>query len=323
MIPMLASDCDDSNLEAFLSSSEHLYELKLDGVRILATTDHLQFRSERSADHAFPEILQILQTAQSKLAGSVLDGEIIAFDDAGKPSFSKIASRLHARAGSLSRSVLPACVFMVFDVLQIGEQALLSAPLSERRALLEGSIAQALLPLHPLVRLHPALPDGRALRAFCEDAGLEGIVRKRKDSPYVLGPRRTQHWHKWRIEEEHDYVIAGYTSNKGSQNGLSALEVAGFAGGTLKLMSRVGSGFDAETRAVLHALLLPLQIPAGKASGTLDKAGAAGKRRIFVEPQVIVRVRHQGKTDDGHLRFPVFRGIRYDLALADLQELPQ
>jgi len=276
-----------------------IYELKLDGVRILAERSdkeaRLFYRTHRPATASFPEVVEALKTLLAK--DVVLDGEIITFDEEGLPSFQKLGRRIHARRAEdihFLRDAVPV-VFVVFDILRLGEYDLRKLPLLQRKALLQKVLPGGAGVIRTLDYFEN---DGRALYSFCEDRGLEGLVAKRSDSTYQAGPRRTGKWLKVKRVREDDFIVSGHTTGKGSRNRLGALELASFREGELQPCGRVGSGIsDDEIDA-----LLP-QLEAGK--------------------PVVVRVRYAGWTDDGSLRHPVYLGMRNDVVPEEVVLTPK
>ena len=240
-VPMRASTFQPSSPEelgAFLGRKDCDYELKVDGVRVLADrrdgAASLTFRSGLPA--AFPEVVEALEGHAHE--GTVYDGEVVAFDEAGRPSFASLAPRLHRRSASSATHVVgEAVVYLVFDVLVLRGQTVANLPLSERRTLLEACAFSG-----PNVRVHPALTDGLALLSFAKTHGLEGIVRKERNSPYVFGPKAHPAWQKLKLEQEDDFVIVGYVT-KGTR--FVSLEVASFEVRTAGRREAPGTDRDA------------------------------------------------------------------------------
>jgi bifunctional non-homologous end joining protein LigD len=273
-----------------------IYELKLDGVRILAerigNEARLFYRTHRPATASFPEVVEALKTLLAK--DVVLDGEIITFDEEGLPSFQKLGGRIHARrAGDIH--FLRDAVFVVFDILRLGEYDLRKLPLLQRKALLKRVLPGGSGVIRTLDYFED---DGRALYSFCKERGLEGLVAKRSDSAYHVGPRRTGKWVKVKRVREDDFIASGHTAGKGSRKRLGALELASFRDGALQSCGRVGSGLSEKE---IDALLPKLE---------------AGK-------PVVVRVRYAGWTEDGNLRHPVYLGMRNDVAPEDVVLAPK
>jgi bifunctional non-homologous end joining protein LigD len=291
-----------------------LYELKLDGVRIVAVKDghdvSLTYRSKRDATASYPEITRAVRALAAPRL--VLDGEIAAFDEAGRPSFQRLGHRIHlTRASDVRRATYETpVVYVVFDLLAIGARDLTGLPLVTRKALL-----RELMPGGGVVRALDHLEDdGAPLLAFCRAQHLEGVVAKRKTSLYRPGPRRSDDWLKLKCERDEDFVVVGVTRGGGGRRDLGALDIATYQGDDLVLRGKVGSGFDDRTIELLLGLLEPLGTPMSTARGKLVPAP---RGRTFVRPELVVRVRFLGWSDEGQVRFPVFHGIRNDVAARD------
>ena len=276
-----------------------IYELKLDGVRILAERRgheaRLFYRTHRPATASFPEVVEALKTLLAKDA--VLDGEIITFDNQGLPSFKELGRRIQARRpGDIHflRDAVPV-VFVVFDILRLGEYDLRKLPLVTRKALLNDVIPGG---EGVIRRLDYFEDDGSGLLGFCEARGLEGLVAKRADSTYSAGPRRTGDWVKRKCLREDDFIVRGHTMGKGSRKRLGALELAAYRDGELRPCGRVGSGLS---DAAIEALLPKLE----------------------AEEPLVVRVRYAGWTDEGNLRHPVYLGMRTDVVPEDVVLAPK
>jgi bifunctional non-homologous end joining protein LigD len=296
---------------ATLTQPGFFYELKLDGVRILGRRDgnnaSLRYRTGRNASESYPEIVRALRAlAPRKL---ILDGEVVAFDERGRPSFHKLAPRIHAtRLLEAQRAARETPVsYIVFDLLALGELDLRKLPLRERKRLLARAV-----PGQGLIRVLDHLEDdGTPLWKFCADQGLEGVIVKRADASYIVGPRRSGDWVKLKRERDDDFVVVGVTRGEGGRNELGALELASYVGEHMIYRGRVGSGFDQATVSALMAQLEPLAIDEAPAEGELLPAP---RGRMFVKPEVVVSVRYADFTPDAHLRHPVFRGVRPDIS---------
>jgi bifunctional non-homologous end joining protein LigD len=304
-VPMRCAESDGR-----LDNPKCLYELKLDGVRMLAERHgdqvQLRYRTGRNATALFPEIVRALSALPARRV--ILDGEIVAFDDRGLPSFAQLAQRIHKQnehdiaAAAHKKQVQ----YLVFDILALDDLDLTKLPLLDRKQLLA-----ALLRGKGYVRtLDYAVGDGHALLAFCERFELEGVIEKRVDSRYVMGPERSRHWTKHKRMHSDDFVVVGYTKSKGGGRvALGALELASYVDGQLVTRGRVGSGLsDANVDELLRALA-GLTVPQCPASGALLPAPQG---RTFVRPELVVSVSHAGITSDGRLRHPVFLRLRPD-----------
>lgn len=287
-----------------------IYELKLDGVRMVAERNGdqvvLRHRTGRSATAAYPEVVRALRAlAPSQL---ILDGEVVAFDQRGAPSFARLAERLHLQDEReiFQAQVRVPVVYVVFDVLALGEHDLRRVALRDRKRLLE-----ALLPGKGFVRVLDFVEgEGERLMKFCEAQALEGVVSKRSDSPYVPGPKRSSHWCKIKLHKTDDFVVVGYTRGRGDRDAMGALEIASYTGASgdaLVTRGRVGSGLSAHEVELLRKHFEGQTRASCAASGDLLPAPEG---RTFVEPRIVVSVQHSGFTPDGRLRHPVYRGIR-------------
>jgi bifunctional non-homologous end joining protein LigD len=311
--------CEPSGTEAGLADSNRLYELKLDGVRILAERDGvdvgLWYRTHRPAATSYPEIVRAMRSLIAERV--VLDGEILAFDDSGRPSFHRLARRIHAlrpRDAAAAALEVPV-VYVVFDVLQIGDRDLRGVPLIDRKQLLE-----RLVPEKGVIRrLDHFEGSGQALFAFCKEQGLEGVVGKRKDGPYRPGPKRSSDWTKFKCEREADFVVVGWLEGKGGGQKLASLELATYAGDRLVLRGRVGSGLTDSTIRELSARLAKLEVDRSPAEG---KANRVTSKRHFARPEIVVSVQFAGWTEEGGLRHPRFRGVRADVDARDCTQAP-
>jgi bifunctional non-homologous end joining protein LigD len=296
-----------------LESPDYLYELKLDGVRILADKRGdevaLYYRKGRVGTAGYPDVVRALRALPFERL--ILDGEIIAFDETGRPNFQRLAQRFQAaRPRDVERAmrVVPVS-FVAFDLLALGAQDLSKLPLVERKQLLKRA-----LPSRGVVSaLDHIEDDGRALYEFCRVQRLEGLVAKRKASPYRVGPKASNDWVKVKADREDDFVVIGYTrGNVGRE--LGALDLASYRGDQLVSRGKVGSGFDGPTLELLIKELEKRRVKSTDVSGELTPAP---RGRTFVRPDLVVNVRYTGFTDDAHLRHPVYRGLRADVAPRD------
>lgn len=310
LLPTLCTPDDGGG--AVLASRSHVFELKLDGVRIVADKRGgdvaLAYRRLRDATTSYPEIARAV--AALPVERVVLDGEIVAFDAQGHPDFQLLGRRIHARGASAVRAAVDVPVaYLVFDVVAIGDRDLRRLPLEARRAILEELVAGA---ASELVRLPPTFDDGVALFRTCLEKGLEGVVAKRRGSPYRDGDR-TADWVKVKNLVERDLVVVGWTEGEGRRSTLGSLDLAAYENGDLVACGSVGSGLDEATIDALLPALRALDVPKPTARGKrlLDRT------RRHVRPEIIVSVRFMALSADRNLRAPVFRGVRPDARLED------
>jgi bifunctional non-homologous end joining protein LigD len=313
VVPMAAT-----NAEVELQSPQHLYELKLDGVRIVAHKQGdevvLYYRKGRAATASYPDVVRAIRALPVERL--VLDGEIVAFDNQGRPDFQRLAHRFQAtRAREVQRAMLAVPVsYVVFDALAVGDADLTSLPLVTRKEIL-----RELVPERGMVRsLDHIEDDGRAMFEFCRTHRLEGVIAKLKRSSYRFGPRATGDWVKVKADREDDFVVVGYTKGK-TGRAIGALDLATYDDGQLVSRGKVGSGLDGDTIDLLLAQLEKMRVQKTTVQGTMLPAPQG---RTFVRPELVVNVRYSGFTDDGHLRHPVYRGLRVDVSPRDCTVKP-
>ena len=288
--------------DAPFNKPDWMWEPKLDGYRVLAfiAENGVKLRSRRAGldlDAAFPRLAAELKKQAVK--GMILDGEIVAFDAAGRPSFSALQNRIHLKS---EREIAAAdqqspVVYYCFDLLHFAGVNLRKHPYRDRRRYL----AQCLLP-SPLVQLVHAAEDGKALHAAALASGFEGVIGKRKDSPYEPG-KRMGTWLKIKPTNSTEFVIGGYTKGKGSRAPLGALLLGYWDGDELRYASHVGSGLDEKSLEQVKARLDPLQ----RKTHPFAEKPDLHSPTVWVEPKVVAEIRFQRWTDDGSLRAPISR----------------
>ena len=296
------------SVDAIPEGNEWQYEPKWDGFRCLlmreGNTVALYSKSGQSLTRYFPEVVSAALTLREKIF--ILDGEIVAFDAGGKPSFNALQNRVQLKT---EREIAAAdqktpAIYYCFDLLYFAGIDLRQAAYRDRRRYL----AQCLLP-SPLVQLVHAVDDGIALHAAALASGFEGVIGKRADSRYEAG-QRSGAWLKVKPVQSADFVVGGYTSGKGSRASLGAL-LLGYWDKHKKLhyASHVGSGFDDRSLKQVQKQLEPLK---RKTSPFVEKPVVNGAV-TWVEPAIVAEVKFQSWTDDGALRAPVFLRLRDDI----------
>jgi len=312
LVPMLC--VRDETGERVLAQPGYLYELKLDGVRIIAdkrgASVALGYRKGRAATASYPEIVDaVASIAEERL---VLDGEVVAFAEDGRPDFQRLGSRIQTHGDNARRAAARVpVIYVVFDVLAVGEHDVRRLPIEARKAILE-RIVEGATQTNGHVRLQPTLDGGEQLFRFCRERGLEGVVAKRAGSIY-RADERSSDWVKVKCALDADLVVVGWTPGEGSASVLGALDLGAYDGDRLLFCGSVGSGLDADTIEALAARLGPLEVKEPVAEGKYR----AKRGRRFVRPEIVVSVRHMGLTPDRALRHPVFRGVRDDLSPED------
>jgi bifunctional non-homologous end joining protein LigD len=298
---MLAEPRDDP-----FSADGWLFELKMDGYRLLAVRSgpdaRLISRNGNDLSAQFPEVIKSI--AALPFDRFLLDGEVVALDEAGRPSFQRLQQRGKLqRALDIRRSTVDNPVtFFAFDLLGFEDYDVRPLPLHERKTVL-----RRLLPPAGAIRyLEHFERDGLALYEQVKQMDLEGIVAKRADSPYKAG--RGPHWLKIRTRRTDDFVIVGYTKPKGSRDGFGALYLAQYVGDELVFSGSAGSGFTGKQLTELKERLDELKRPTPPCTGPIPP----DKGTTWLEPRLVCEVEYTERTDDGLLRQPVFLRMRDD-----------
>jgi bifunctional non-homologous end joining protein LigD len=276
-----------------------VFEVKFDGYRALAYVRggecRLVSRNGKDLTERFATLAKdVAKTVKSPNA--VVDGEVCRLDERGRSSFSE----LQQGTGPL--------VYYGFDLLELDGEQLVDLPLTERKQ----RLAKLLDRRMKSVRLSDSFEDGEALLAAAREQGLEGVMAKRGDSRYLAG-RRTRDWLKVKTHGQQEFVVAGYTRGAGRRAGtFGALVLALNEGGELRYAGNVGTGFDdAEIRRLLK-LLKPLQrdTPPFPQAPKMPRVRRGDVQ--WVEPKLVAEVSFGEWTHDGHVRHPVYLGLRED-----------
>jgi bifunctional non-homologous end joining protein LigD len=289
-----------------------LYELKLDGYRAVAfKRKGVALRSRNDKDFAgrYPLVVQGLASMPDN---TVIDGEIVAFGEDGRPSFNALQN-----FGSAASPVL----YYVFDVMMLAGRDLTGEPLERRRQLLETGVLPALAePVRYTGSLDASLP---VLIESVKAQGLEGLVAKRRDSRYESG-LRSGAWQKMRVDRGQEFVIGGYT--RGTKT-FDALIFGYYHGADLIYVARTRNGFTPATREALFRRLRPLEIRdcpfvnlpeprSGRWGQGLTKAKMADCQ--WVQPVLVGQFEFLEWTVDNHLRHSRFVGLREDRAAREV-----
>lgn len=305
--PMLATPGSVDRLTA----AQWAFEGKYDGYRMLVEADHgrlrLQSRNGRDVTSEYPQLRWIADDLAEHHV--VLDGEVVALDEHGVPSFHEMQNR--ARADRVQ--------FWAFDILELDGRSLLRATYRDRRRVLETLAAGTGL-------IVPALldGDGPAALAYSRGRRWEGVVAKKWDSTYQPG-RRSASWLKDKNWNTQEVVIGGWRRGEGGRtSGIGSLLV-GIPGtldkeGGLQFVGRVGTGFTDKDLAHLKNVLAPLHTEVCPFAGPLPRAELAGV--TFVRPDLVGEVRYGERTPDGRLRHPSWRGLRPDKQPTDVVAEP-
>ena len=280
-----------------LTGAQWAFEGKYDGYRMLAEADHgslrLQSRNGRDVTAEYPQLRALADTLAEHHV--ILDGEAVALDSHGVPSFHEMQNR--ARATRVE--------FWAFDVLYLDGRSLQRVKYRDRRRVLETLATATSLIVPPLIDA-----EGPAALAFSRKRGWEGVVAKKWDSTYQPG-RRSTAWIKDKNWNTQDVVIGGWRKGEGGRSsGIGALLVGIPGDGGLRFLGRVGTGFTEKDLSHLKRILTPLHTDVSPFDAPLPKTEL--KAVTFVRPELVGEVRYGERTPDGRLRHPSWRGLRPD-----------
>jgi bifunctional non-homologous end joining protein LigD len=289
------------------------YEAKLDGYRglLLCEGRAVQIRSRNDKDltRSYPSIVRA--AAKMPVRRASIDGEIVALDKVGRPSFQELQhpSRAHL------------IVFFAFDVLHLDDRDLRTRPLQERRKKLPRIVGDS------GIRVSIELPGTAAnVIASVTKLGLEGVVAKLRTSPYDAN--LTDAWVKYRLDRQQEVVIGGY---KGGASSFDTIVVGYYDGQALRFAGKVNAGYTPYLRRMLFAQLRPLiikQCPFSDLPNSKSTHWAGGitsqemSTVTWVRPSIVVQVGFRQWTDEGRLRLPKFLGLRPDKAAKQVHREP-
>ncbi|MGO4446396.1 ATP-dependent DNA ligase [Mycobacterium sp. 2YAF39] len=293
LAPMLATE----GSIAKMTSGQWAFEGKWDGYRVLVDANHgrLNLRSRRGRDvtDEYPQFASLAADLADHHV--ILDGEAVALDEAGVPSFGEMQKR--ARSTRVE--------YWAFDILYLDGRSLLKAKYSDRRRLLEalaegcGLIVPDLLP-----------GNGSEALEYARDKRWEGVVAKKRDATYQPG-RRSSSWIKDKIWNTQEVVIGGWRKGEGGRSsGIGALMLGIPADGGLQFVGRVGTGFTEKELTKLKGILKPLETDESPFNTRLSKVDARGV--TFIRPELVGEVRFSERTSDDRLRQASWRGLRTD-----------
>lgn len=294
-------------VEKLPQGADWSYEIKLDGYRAVAIKSGGKVQLRSRNDNDFTERYSSLAAALGSMPDeTVLDGEVAALDQQGRPSFNLLQNYGSADAP---------LVYFVFDLLMLKGLNVMTKPLSQRRSLLESEVLPKLTePIRYSPELKASLPN---LIASVKSAGLEGLVAKRRNSQYEPG-RRPGSWQKMRINRGQEFVIGGYTP---SDRNFDALIFGYYKDGKLQYVARTRNGFTPSSREQLFRKLKPLEVkhcpftnlPEAR-SGRWGAGLTAAKMEDcrWLKPDLVGQFEFTEWTPDNHLRHSRFIALRDD-----------
>jgi len=292
----------------------YAFEYKWDGIRALVLWDtrslRVLSRNGRDITLAFPELAPLAEKLGARSA--VLDGEIVALNEQGRPEFGLLQQRL-GRVGEgnvrQAAQAVPAS-YVLFDLLHLDGKDLMDLPYRDRRKLLRGLRLKG-----PSWTTPAEDADGEAMLASSQELGLEGVVAKKLDSRYVPG-LRSESWIKVRNRMRQEFVIGGWTEGQGSRGGTIGALLMGHYGSDedpkkLVYVGRCGSGLGGKGLVDLEAKLARLAVTSSPFDSTAaDEEGLPGVH--FVKAMLVGEVEFSEITREGRMRQPAFKGLRTD-----------
>jgi len=305
--PMLAESVDKP-----FDGADWLFEIKWDGYRTVAFLENgkarLVSRNQNDLTARYPELQDLPKSVKAKNA--ILDGEVVALDDQGRPSFSLMQQRTGFRPGkrkAVANADVPV-VYYVFDLLYLDGYDWRRVPLEERKRKLASLLAPG-----DFVRYSDHYErQGKALFEIARQKGLEGIVAKKRDSAYQ--EHRSSEWLKIKIKHRLECVIGGYTEPEGSRAHFGSIVLGLYdQKGRLIHVGQAGSGFDQRSLDEVWELLKALETKKNPFYGEVE----ALRKVDWVKPELVAEIEFTdwtgGTTSGGpKLRAPVFLGLRDD-----------
>jgi bifunctional non-homologous end joining protein LigD len=291
------------------------FELKWDGVRAIAYVDGgrvtLLSRNDHDVTNTYPEVRALGEDLGSMSA--VLDGEIVALDEHGRPSFGRLQLRMKQIKPTPRQVAADPVVYVIFDILYLDGHPTTELIYEQRRELLDGLELEG-----RAYRTSPVLEgDAEDLLDATREQGLEGLMAKRRDSPYSPG-ERSHAWRKVKNELAQEVVIGGWKPGNGRRSDtIGALLLGIPAEGGLQYIGKVGTGF---TRAMLEDLHSRLIAISRKTSPFLELTTAEAKDARWCTPRLVGEVSFSDWTPEGRLRHPSWRGLRPDKSVEDVEQ---
>ena len=284
------------------SDPDWIFEIKWDGYRAVAECDghkvRLYSRSGLNFGHDYPAIYTALQALKTD---AVLDGEIVAFDANGKPSFQLLQG---------ARSDGTPLTYQAFDILYYKGKSLEARPLLERKAILKKLLAKA----PDVIRYCDHVTgDGEAFFKVAQAKGLEGLIAKKAGSVYEEG-NRSAYWLKIKHVQTDEAIICGYTQPKGSRKYFGALLLGMYRDGVLTYIGHTGTGFNTKTLQELYDTMQPYR----QDESPFNTKTPLNAPTTWLAPKLVAAIKFTEITKDGIRRHPVFMGLRKDKAAKEV-----
>lgn len=315
-MPLVKSPMAAEETKKAFSKPGWAFELKMDGIRLIAHCDHRQVqifsRNGNDVTAKFPSLVE--QLSQLPEQSFILDGEVVCFDEDGKPSFQCLLQRFRLQgAAEIAASERTHPVeYCVFDLLYLDGYDLRNVKLSDRRSLLD-----QMAPRTPIVRVLDSFPeDGELLYEHATAIGFEGVIGKKLDSKYREGQRSSE-WLKIKQYHSEEFWVVGWTPGQGGRaSKFGALILAEREGDKFTYVGNVGGGFTDDMLASVKEMLEALPT----ANKPFEQKIENESKAKWVEPKLLAEVRFMTRTKEGNLRFPIFLRIRPEWDLANSAE---
>lgn len=296
-----------ATLVSNVPDGDWVIETKYDGYRMLARVEGDKVRLFSRNGNDWTKKLQHIADAVAAfgLTSAWLDGEIVVLNDAGIPDFNRLQNSIDS---AQPRDIL----MFVFDIPFLGDMDLRAVPLLGRRAVLKDLFDER---QSSIVRFSPSfdVSPSRLLGAACQ-MGLEGLMAKQAEAPYVSG--RTETWVKLKCQHRQEFVVLGFTDRSGASKEVGSLLLGYYEDGQLHHAGSVGTGWDSSTAGELHLKLADLEVATPAVSAAQVKPSRWSKRKAgserWVKPSMVVEISFAEWTRDKRIRHAVFRGIRTD-----------
>jgi bifunctional non-homologous end joining protein LigD len=285
-----------------------LFEIKWDGFRAVAEIENNQVeiysRNLLSFNKHYPPIVKALSKIRKNM---ILDGEIVVLDRHGKSRFQLLQNYRETGRGNLR--------YYVFDILFLKGKDLRHMPLLQRKLILEKN-----LPKSDIIKFSTHILDkGKAFFKAAKRLGLEGIMAKDGQSPYRSG-QRTRDWQKIKIRQQQEAVIGGFTQPRGSRKKLGALVLGVYQRGKLIYIGHTGGGFNEKSLNLIYNKLKPLR----QKKSAFENPPKTNAPVTWVKPKLVCEVTFEEWTGDGHMRQPIFLGLRPDKKAVEVKrEIPK
>lgn len=298
------------------SGEDWIFERKLDGERVLAYVFpdgdvQLMSRNEKNLNDSYPEVQEALE--DQAVAGCILDGEVVAFDENNISDFQRLQSRMHASSREESLESDVEVFYYMFDCLYADGHDVTGCGMRTRKKLLREAVSFE----DPLRLMDYRNDDGLDYyREACEK-GWEGLIAKEAESVYTKG--RSKKWLKFKCIRQQEFVIGGFTEPEGERIGLGALLLGFYDSGDLVYAGEVGTGFDDETLKDLRNRLDEIT----RETSPFDRGEPETNEVHFVSPKLVCEVAFTEWTTDNCLRHPRYKGLRRDKNAEDVHKEEQ